>query len=86
MPRRSRSPGRTSLAPMFTPGSLPEPGPDGKQGTIQMPGTVGGADWTGAAFDPETGMLYVPSMTGPIAQNVMPGNPEVIEPAISSLE
>ncbi|HLG54462.1 MAG TPA: hypothetical protein VI485_03970 [Vicinamibacterales bacterium] len=64
------------LAPMFTPGSLPEPGPDGKQGTIQMPGTVGGADWTGAAFDPETGRLYVPSMTGPIGQNVMPGNPE----------
>ena len=64
------------LAPMFTPGSLPEPGPDGKQGTIQMPGTVGGADWTGAAFDPETGRLYVPSMTGPIAQNMMPGNPE----------
>ena len=64
------------MAPMFTPGSLPEPGPDGKQGTIQMPGTVGGADWTGAAFDPETGRLYVPSMTGPIAQNVMPGNPE----------
>ena len=64
------------LAPMFTPGSLPEPGPDGKQGTIQMPGTVGGADWTGAAFDPETGRLYVPSMTGPIAQNVMPGNAE----------
>ena len=26
-----------------------------------MPGTNGGADWGGAAFDPETGMLYVPS-------------------------
>ena len=64
------------LGPLFTPGSLPEPGPDGKQGTIQMPGRVGGADWTGAAFDPETDRLYVPSMTGPIAQNVMPGNPE----------
>ena len=64
------------LGPMFTPGSLPKLGPDGKQGTIQIPGTVGGADWTGAAFDPETARLYVPSMTGPIAQNMMPGNPE----------
>jgi quinoprotein glucose dehydrogenase len=64
------------LGPMFTPGSLPGPGPDDRQGTIQLPGTVGGADWTGAAFDPETGRLYVPSMTGPIAQNMMPGNPE----------
>ena len=36
-----------------------------KKGTIQLPGSVGGADWTGAAFDPETGMLYVPSMTNP---------------------
>ncbi len=26
-----------------------------------MPGTNGGADWGGAAFDPETGILYVPS-------------------------
>jgi quinoprotein glucose dehydrogenase len=64
------------LGPMFTPGSPPEPGPNGKQGTIQMPGTVGGADWTGAAFDPDTGRLFVPSMTGPIAQNMMPGAPE----------
>ena len=64
------------LGPVFTPGSLPGLGPNDKQGTIQMPGTVGGADWTGAAFDPETGRLYVPSMTGPIAQQMMPGNPE----------
>ena len=68
--------GKYILGPMFTPGSLPGPGPNDKQGTIQLPGTVGGADWTGAAFDPETGRLYVPSMTGPIAQNMMPGNPE----------
>jgi quinoprotein glucose dehydrogenase len=36
------------LGPIFTPGSLPGPGPSDKQGTIQMPGTTGGADWTGA--------------------------------------
>jgi quinoprotein glucose dehydrogenase len=63
------------LGPVFTPNSLPESGPDGKQGTIQLPGTVGGADWTGAAFDPETGRLFVPSMTGPVVANVIPGDP-----------
>ena len=28
-----------------------------------MPGFGGGANWNGAAFDPETGVLYVPSLT-----------------------
>src|SRR6185369_12117790 len=32
--------------------------------------------WTGAAFDPETGMLYVPSMTNPFVANLLPGKPE----------
>ena len=41
-----------------------------------MPGSVGGADWTGAAFDPETGMLYVPSMTNPFVANLIPGDPK----------
>ena len=44
---------------MFTPPSVIEPG--GTQGTIQNPGTVGGANWTGSGVDPETGVLYVPS-------------------------
>ncbi len=39
--------------PLFTPPSL--------QGTINRPGSVGGANWGGAAVDPDTGMLYVPS-------------------------
>jgi quinoprotein glucose dehydrogenase len=46
--------------PMFTPPSIVGEGPNDTKGTIQLPGSVGGADWTGAAFDPETGMLYVP--------------------------
>ncbi len=36
---------------LFTPPSL--------QGTVQVPGKAGGANWAGAAVDPETGMLYV---------------------------
>jgi quinoprotein glucose dehydrogenase len=47
---------RFRLGPLFTPPSL--------QGTVQRPGTVGGANWGGAAVDPETGILYVPSRNG----------------------
>ena len=33
----------------------------GNQGTLMRPSSIGGANWSGAAVDPETGMLYVPS-------------------------
>ena len=39
------------MGPLFTPPSL--------RGTLQRPGASGGANWGGAAFDPETGILYV---------------------------
>ena len=48
--------------PLFTPPTLIDDEPGGTQGTLQMPGVVGGADWGGAAVDPETGILYVPSV------------------------
>ncbi len=34
--------------------------------TMEMPGWVGGASWAGASCDPETGILYVPSVTNPM--------------------
>jgi quinoprotein glucose dehydrogenase len=43
--------------PLFTPPS--------ERGTIQLPGNGGGANWSGASFDPATQMLYVPSITSP---------------------
>lgn len=49
---------------MFTPPS-PAGGPDGKLGTLYLPGWVGGANWTGAALDPQTGITYIPSVTVP---------------------
>ncbi len=61
--------------PVFTPPSIASSDPNGTKGTIQVPGSVGGADWTGASFDPETGMLYVPSMTNPFVANLLPGDP-----------
>jgi quinoprotein glucose dehydrogenase len=35
--------------------------PPTERGTIVRPGYSGGANWWGAAFDPDTGRLYVPS-------------------------
>jgi quinoprotein glucose dehydrogenase len=52
--------------PLFTPPS--------ERGAIQMPGEVGGADWGGAGIDPETGFLYVPSLTSPIIVQLEKGD------------
>jgi quinoprotein glucose dehydrogenase len=41
------------IGPLFTPPTF--------QGTIMSPGLIGGANWGGASFDPESGMLYVKS-------------------------
>ena len=40
--------------------------PPARKKTILVPGWVGGASWAGAAADPETGLLYVPSVTNPM--------------------
>ena len=56
---------RHRYGPMFTPPSLSGEGDDATQGTINVPGYIGGANWEGAAADPETGILYVPSATIP---------------------
>ena len=42
---------------------LTDNAPDGKVGAVQSPGAIGGTNWNGAAVDPETGILYVPSIT-----------------------
>jgi quinoprotein glucose dehydrogenase len=47
---------RFRYGPIFTPPSL--------DGTYQRPTTSGGANWGGAAFDPETGYLYVRANNG----------------------
>ncbi|HUF47469.1 MAG TPA: pyrroloquinoline quinone-dependent dehydrogenase [Vicinamibacterales bacterium] len=43
--------GRYRSGPLYTPPS--------KEGTILRPGVIGGANWGGGAFDPQTGRLYV---------------------------
>ncbi|MDP6415257.1 MAG: pyrroloquinoline quinone-dependent dehydrogenase [Gammaproteobacteria bacterium] len=49
--------------PLFTPPSL--------RGAIQFPGWAGGGEWRGAAFDPDTGMFYIPSASGPIVVQIV---------------
>jgi len=49
--------GQYDYGPLFTPPS--------ERGTVLVPGIGGGASWAGAAFDPDTGRLYVTSVTSP---------------------
>jgi quinoprotein glucose dehydrogenase len=59
------------LGPIFTPPSL--------EGTVIM-GEAGGANWGGAAFDPESGLLYVKSLNFPTLIKLVkpePGRAEV---------
>jgi quinoprotein glucose dehydrogenase len=44
------------IGPLYTPPSL--------RGTLQQPGQGGGGNWGGAAFDPETGYLFVRAARG----------------------
>jgi quinoprotein glucose dehydrogenase len=58
---------RFDYGPLFTPPS--------EKGTVQLPGWAGGANLGGAAFDPDTGMLYVPTYTSPIVVQMVKGEP-----------
>src|SRR5262249_45931389 len=52
---------RYKLGPIFTPPVVSTyPGP---LGTLILPSVTGGANWQGGAFDPETKLLYVYSVT-----------------------
>ena len=64
------------LGEIFTPPSIRGDDATDTKGTLQLPGSVGGAEWGGAGFDPETGMLYIPSVTGAFAADLTPGNPD----------
>ncbi len=61
------------LGPIFTPPSF--------EGTIQMPGSEGGANWGGASFDPESEILYVKSSNLPKVAQIRRPDPGVPDPA-----
>jgi quinoprotein glucose dehydrogenase len=56
--------GRYDHGPLFTPPS--------ERGTVLVPGVGGGTNWAGAAFDPDTGRLYVTSITAPSVVTLSP--------------
>jgi len=59
--------------PLFTPLTLFDN--DGKKGTMVVPGAEGGANWPGASIDPETGILYVSSVTRPSVMSLTKPDP-----------
>lgn len=56
---------------MFTPPAL--------KGTVMIPGTRGGAQWGGAAFDTETNMMYIRSMDVAELITIVERNPAKLE-------
>ena len=64
------------IGPLYTPPST--------GGTLMRPGIIGGANWGGGAFDPETGLLYVKishqaALARIVAPDRSPANPRAGE-------
>jgi glucose dehydrogenase len=60
------------MSELFTPPSLAD-AEDGTQGTLHLPNATGGSNWQGGAYDPDTGILYVPSRTSVSILGLVPG-------------
>jgi len=60
--------------PLFMPPSLRDAG--GKIGSLILPHHTGGANWPGGALDPETGIMYVSSITNPDMLAVAKADPK----------
>jgi len=58
---------RYRVGPIFTPPSL--------EGTVMLPGVIGGVGWGGGAVDPETGILYVKTYDSPGLATVVEAEP-----------
>ena len=73
--------GQHTAGPLYTPPAL--------GGNIVRPGWSGGANWWGAAFDPQTARLYVPSWAHFSFVVMEPGDPArsdlTIRPRVSNL-
>ena len=63
-----------AYGPLFTPPSVSVPG--GNRGTILRPSAGGGANWMGAAVDPDTGIIYIPSSDSISVPVVVETNPD----------
>jgi quinoprotein glucose dehydrogenase len=62
-----------AYGPLFFPIVVPGQGIGaGTKGSIHIPGTYGGTNWPGAGLDPETNILYVPSVHSPVFARLVP--------------
>ena len=67
------------LGPLYTPPAVETPG--GPSGTLMLPADVGGANWPGGSFDPETGRLYIHSHTAVFTLQNIPADLEPFDPS-----
>lgn len=66
------------LGPLYTPPST--------EGTLMRPGVIGGANWGGGAFDPETGRLYVKTTNQPSIARVIRADRSKANPRASEVD
>jgi quinoprotein glucose dehydrogenase len=64
--------------PLYTPPSV--------QGTIVRPGIIGGANWGGGSFDPDTGMLYVKTSNQPFVVSIVEPDRSASNPRASEVD
>jgi quinoprotein glucose dehydrogenase len=64
---------RYKMGPIFTPPVVSSL--DGPLATLQLPSEVGGANWPGGSFDPETNSLYIHSHANVFMNALVPANP-----------
>ena len=69
---------KVRIGPLYTPPSV--------QGTFMRPGIIGGANWGGSAFDPETGMLYVKTSHQPAIVRIRPTDRSASNPRASEVD
>ncbi len=66
------------IGPLYTPPSV--------AGTLMNPGIIGGANWGGSAFDPETGRLYVKTSHQPALARIRPSDRTAANPRASEVD
>jgi quinoprotein glucose dehydrogenase len=66
------------LGPLFTPPAVATL--NGPIGTLMLPADVGGANWPGGSFDPETNRLYIHSHTAVFTLRDIPADLEPFNP------
>jgi quinoprotein glucose dehydrogenase len=67
------------IGPLYTPPAVDVPG--GPLGTLMLPADVGGANWPGGSFDPETNRLYIHSHTAVFTLRNIPADLEPFDPS-----